>query len=367
MVIIFCFLLPNEGLSLSDTAITGILGARLFASRSSKNVGWIAGYNDPTAAKMLGEMRRWKKVTTHQKPVQTASGKLTIDESYQNSKFTVSSYNYRKLPVPTNVGDLRNHPDLLGAEIFHLVSDPNDIPRVVGEIIQAREQLAQNSRPRFIWEPPAHACNKTSQEAMISALPFIDVFSPTYKQFLGFFGHPKGVRRFLTWIRRCFNASVLREALMTELAKEIVGKVGPEGEGCLVIRAEESGTYLYAPEALLPHGVLHVPAYHTILNLARKVVDTTGAGSCFLGGFAMGMREGFLQGSIWGTVAASFAVEQFGLPIHDEQLMPDETWNGDAVRHRVSEFMTTAGFGQQDKEDAQPQNGLPLPGQTNAY
>ena len=313
---------------------------------------------------MLGEMQQWKKVTAHQKLVETASGKLTVDESYQNSKFTVSGYNYRRPPVPINVSDLRNHPDLLGAEVFHLVSDPKDVPQVVGEIIQAREQLGQNTRPRFIWEPPAHACIKANQATMISALPFIDVFSPTYKQFLGFFGHPKGARRILSWIRRCFNASVLRQALMTELAKEVVGKVGPGGEGCLVIRAGKSGTYLYAPEALLPKGVVHVPAYHTILNLARKVVDATGAGSCFLGGFAMGMREGFLHGAICGTVASSFAIEQFGLPIHDEHL-PDETWNGDVVHVRLSEFMTTAGFSQQDKEDAQPQDNLHLPGQTS--
>ena len=310
-------------------------------------------------------MQQWKKVTTHQKLVEAASGKLTIDESYQNSKFTISGYNYQKPPVPTNVGDLRNHPDLLGAETFHLVSDPKDIPQVVDDIIQAREQLCQNTRPCFIWEPPAHACTKDNREAMISALPSIDVFSPTYQQFLGFFGHPKGARRILTWLRRCFNASVLRKALMTELAKEVVGKVGPGGEGCLVIRAEESGSYLYAPEALLPQGVVHVPAYHTLFNLARKVVDATGASSCFLGGFAMGMKEGLLQGAIWGTVATSFAVEQFGLPIHDEQPLPDETWNGDTVHHRLSEFTTTAGFGQQDKEDAQPQNDLPLLGQTS--
>jgi hypothetical protein len=88
-----------------------------------------------------------------------------------------------------------------------------------------------------------------------------------------------------------------------------------------------------------------MPAYH---QDSEKVVDPTGGGNGFLGGLAVGLvRNGGFQAShetgklkeaaAWGSIAASFAIEQVGMPVlgHDGQ---GETWNGVRVEERLSDF-----------------------------
>lgn len=51
-----------------------------------------------------------------------------------------------------------------------------------------------------------------------------------------------------------------------------------------------------------------------------KIVDTTGAGNAFLGGFILGHSEtvDFVKAAHNGSVAASFVLEQVGLPKLDK-------------------------------------------------
>ena len=79
----------------------------------------------------------------------------------------------------------------------------------------------------------------------------------------------------------------------------------------------------------------------------RKVVDPTGGGNAFLGGFCVGLLtephpEGLTEfevGCIYGSVAASFAIEQVGMPKLSYTESDDkELWNGERVGDRMSEF-----------------------------
>lgn len=47
-----------------------------------------------------------------------------------------------------------------------------------------------------------------------------------------------------------------------------------------------------------------------------KVVNTTGAGNAFQGGFILGYSEtlNFIRAACYGSIAASFALEQIGVP-----------------------------------------------------
>jgi sugar/nucleoside kinase (ribokinase family) len=73
----------------------------------------------------------------------------------------------------------------------------------------------------------------------------------------------------------------------------VVVKLGAQGS--LVVRRDQE--------------VVAVPAYQTVAK------DPTGAGDSFMGGFAAGLLEtgDLVQAAIYGTAAASFAVEDFGL------------------------------------------------------
>lgn len=72
-----------------------------------------------------------------------------------------------------------------------------------------------------------------------------------------------------------------------------------------------------------------------------KVVDTTGAGNAFLGGFSVGLQttEDPREAAILGSVAASFALEQIGLPkFVPASWFSEETWNDSTVSTRIEKF-----------------------------
>jgi hypothetical protein len=77
-----------------------------------------------------------------------------------------------------------------------------------------------------------------------------------------------------------------------------------------------------------------------------KVVDPTGGGNTFLGGLAVALArgKGIEEAAAWGSVAASFAIEQVGMPIlgHDDE--GRETWNSVRVDERFEEFKTRLAF-----------------------
>jgi len=80
-----------------------------------------------------------------------------------------------------------------------------------------------------------------------------------------------------------------------------------------------------------------IPAYH---QDESAVVDPTGGGNGFLGGLAIAIvrGKGLEESARWGCVAASFMIEQIGMPILGQNSNGEETWNGVLVDERLGEF-----------------------------
>jgi sugar/nucleoside kinase (ribokinase family) len=80
-----------------------------------------------------------------------------------------------------------------------------------------------------------------------------------------------------------------------------------------------------------------IPAYH---QDSSKVVDPTGGGNTFLGGLgvALGRGESLEEAVAWGAVAASFAIEQVGVPEMTVNDKDEELWNGQKVLDRLAEL-----------------------------
>lgn len=79
-----------------------------------------------------------------------------------------------------------------------------------------------------------------------------------------------------------------------------------------------------------------MPAYH--FNNPAKVVDPTGGGNSFLGGFSLGyvLSHGNLKvASVSGNIAAGCAIEQLGVP-----KFRDNKWNGMSYAERLSHYIT---------------------------
>lgn len=89
-----------------------------------------------------------------------------------------------------------------------------------------------------------------------------------------------------------------------------------------------------------------IPAYWTRDEADEKVVDPTGGGNTFLGGLAVALARGrsMEEAACWGSVAASFAIEQVGVPLLGRDEDGEETWNGDRVGDRLRRLQERAGL-----------------------
>lgn len=103
------------------------------------------------------------------------------------------------------------------------------------------------------------------------------------------------------------NVSEAEAMLGPASPEEIVAKLINAGASCVALRMGAEGALVADTQS---GQMVHVPAVET------AVVDPIGAGNAFCGGFLVGWREtGDIQlAALYGSVSASFLVEQIGLP-----------------------------------------------------
>ena len=129
------------------------------------------------------------------------------------------------------------------------------------------------------------------------------------------------------------NVKIVEECCKTWLKSGI----GPDGTGLIVVRAGAKGCLVASRS-----GFEWMSAFH---QDPSRVVDPTGGGNAFLGGLAVCLARAQTSGDLalakeaaaWGSVAASFAIEQVGMPALNSDV-DEETWNGASVIGRLSEY-----------------------------
>ena len=224
----------------------------------------------------------------------------------------------------------------LRAKIFHLICTPSRCINLIQGILDERKQYFEYGadsirRPIFLWEPVPDACGLDDLPQLIKALEYVDVVSPNHHELASLFAE------------NLEGGDVEREMdQMKRQSEYLFNKGFNTKSGAVVVRCGERGCYLKTKRKSFM-----LPAYHQRSPSEglspSKVVDPTGAGNAFLGGFAAGMLErfglsqGLFTGAIYGTIAASFAVEQVGLP-KLEVIEGQEFWNRDQVQRRLQEF-----------------------------
>jgi sugar/nucleoside kinase (ribokinase family) len=141
-----------------------------------------------------------------------------------------------------------------------------------------------------------------NQQSFLEACKLVDVFSPNHIEFTALFRNTSTTS---------FDANDL-ESYSQILLDSSIGK---SGDGIVVVRAAEHGA-LSMSRTSRP---TWLPSYYE--NNAPEVIDPTGAGNTFLGGFVSGWQKtGDVHESVcYGHVAASFALEQIGLPKVEEE------------------------------------------------
>ncbi|KAJ4351052.1 hypothetical protein N0V95_004156 [Ascochyta clinopodiicola] len=296
------------------------LGARIFSPPpQSKSVGWIVDCGSDFPAELRDYIASWESgVVMRETP-----GRLTTRgwNGYGENEHRAFRYTTPKLRLAHE--DVQGT-DLLWAKSFHLICSPVRCMELVKNILQLRIQASPTTeRPLFLWEPVPDLCVPGELENCLEALKHVDVVSPNHGELGGFFGqYTDGMEH-------------VNHRLIESLCSQWLDSgIGPNGSGAVVLRSGKDGC-LVARRGLRKW----MPAYH---EDSERVVDPTGGGNGFLGGLAVGLvRCGGVaeleEAAAWGSVSASFAIEQVGMPVlaHNAQ---GETWNGVVVEERLSAF-----------------------------
>jgi sugar/nucleoside kinase (ribokinase family) len=215
---------------------------------------------------------------------------------------------------------------LLGSRSFHLICSPSRCVDMVTRILQRRKESFGEGfeRPIIIWEPVPDLCTPDELNNTYKALEYIDVISPNHEELgtLFDFKNPSGVDK---------------KAVESQVNKLLARGIGPTNDGSVVVRASKEGCFV----ANLNQRKW-LPAYY---QDPSRVVDPTGGGNGFLGGFAVGLvrKDGdVVEAARWGSVAASFCIEQVGVPslttVVSTSTCTDELWNDESVLDRLEEY-----------------------------
>ncbi|XXG94255.1 hypothetical protein Hte_000509 [Hypoxylon texense] len=357
------------------------LGARLFSPPPlSRSVGWIIDKGSDFPAALEDLIASWEtSVLIRPTPDRLTTRGWNGYDEHQNRAFRYMTPKKR-----LTAEDLTS--ELLTARSFHLICSPNRCRELVTEVKARRSGLCNADgsslpKPIFIWEPVPDLCTPDELLNCTNTLPLIDVISPNHSELAGFMGD-SGLDP---------ETGEISTKAVERACEQLLGSM-PLQSFAIVVRAGEKGCYLARnggrkrkvrptgqrkkPSAFLhgglrpdtdmealfagllqdPEGTIAreeievdpgverwIPAYHTD---ASKVVDPTGGGNTFLGGLAVGLARGksLEEAAAWGSIAASFAIEQVGTPVLGKHEDGKETWNGVTVDERFEEFKSRLAF-----------------------
>lgn len=290
------------------------IGARLLSPPpASSSVGWIvdAGTDFPPELRSL--IASWNtSALIRARPAATTRGW----NGYSGNEHR--SFRYLTEKKRLTAEDLT--PELLGARSFHLIcSAGRCIDQVRGIQNLRKEHFGEPpQRALFIWEPVPDLCTLEELAHIYKALEHVDVVSPNHDELAAMVGFQHG-------------SQVDQEAVEQHAQQFLDKGIGREGKGAVVVRCGAVGCFVLSRTTRK-----WIPACHTD---SSKVLDPTGGGNAFLGGLAVGLvRTDFdvVEAARFGSVAASYAIEQTGMP----QLgsLDPELWNGTNVLDRLAEY-----------------------------
>lgn len=172
-------------------------------------------------------------------------------------------------------------PDYVQAKGVHLMWGQT-FDELLGLIGQWREL---NPSVRFVWEPALEFLNGTAEE-FGQLFRELSLVSPDLEQ-----------AQSMTALD---NPVDMAKDLLTWGAPIVAIRMGADGS----IVATDQGECWQIPA---------VPP--------SRLTDVTGAGNAYCGGFLVGLVEGLspLEAALHGAVSASFALEQFGVPVFDAE------------------------------------------------
>ncbi|OAA54363.1 carbohydrate/purine kinase [Niveomyces insectorum RCEF 264] len=305
-----------------------VLGARLASGRAhAETVGCfvLAGYDFPEA--VLCRVREWAvQVALHVDDSKVSTRGLL---EYKDAEFSRKVFRYTTTPLQPTPDDLPPHFRLSSS--FHMLADPAAVERQVHRLLHVRMEVQANATaggPLLVWEPAPLFCNTSTRDAHVTACRLVDVFSPNHLELLSFFRSLSSHED---------TARISRREIEDLAEIFLASGIGPMRQGAIVIRAGYQGCLVSSPQITGHHCWL--PAFS---DASLHVADATGAGNTFLGALTFSLafyKKGIVEAAKFATVAASFALEQIGLPELQSQEGGKEHWNGSEFHARYERYM----------------------------
>ncbi|KAK4165188.1 protein MAK32 [Cladorrhinum sp. PSN259] len=356
------------------------LGARLFSPSPtlSKAVGWIVDQGSDFPPSITSLISSWETSCLFR----SDNSRLTTRgwNGYAPGSSEHRSFKYTTPKKRLTADDLAETP-LLYAKSIHLICSPLRCQELVASINSLRKEH-DIPRPIFIWEPVPDLCVPEELLNCTNTLPMVDVCSPNHSELAGFMG-TDGLDP---------ETGEISTSAIEQACEQLLASM-PLQSYTLVVRAGEKGCYIaknggrkrkpkaHKKKKVLIRGGLQpdtdmfslfaglmrdesdegvvareeievdpgverwVPSYYQGEEGKQKVVDPTGGGNTFLGGLSVALArgKGVEEACAWGNVAASFAIEQVGMPVLGET-DGKETWNGVVVEQRLKGFLERVGL-----------------------
>ncbi|WWD22808.1 hypothetical protein CI109_107302 [Kwoniella shandongensis] len=215
-------------------------------------------------------------------------------------------------------------------EWIHVVCNTTRAQLIVDELVQIRSHgltggLGKGWGAQMVWEPLPVCCKFEELDNILRLAPSFAVFSPNLLELESILGIVSSDTP---------TASNVVEAA-EQFHTRLVQSCGDPAKPAIIVRAGELGSYTLSSDW---RG--WVPAFWTEADQDR-VVDPTGGGNAFMGGLCAGLlisKGDIRSASIYAATAASFAIQQRGLP-HFTREHRGEVWNRDDPWRRLKELV----------------------------
>ncbi|KAI7890021.1 Ribokinase-like protein [Mucor mucedo] len=196
-------------------------------------------------------------------------------------------------------------------KILHLISSHERAIEIIDEWKEREILLNCVERTQFLWEPLPWACLPENLDKIYDATQRTEIITPNHEEIAAMLGLD-------------FKVVLVENGNDLKKTVEYLGNMFLDGlssaqDKVLVIRASKYGTMIITLKSRAIHWV---PAYWSWWSSEEQkhVVDVTGAGNAFCGGYAYGWDQTQgdpVESAYYGAVSASYAVEQMGMPSYE--------------------------------------------------
>lgn len=229
---------------------------------------------------------------------------------YLNEKKSIAAADWKEFGLKS----------LANIECVHLVCSAKRYSSIVNEM---REM---DCHPNvLVWEPIPDLCDKAHFEEISKILESNEeltlIFSPNAEE--------------------CARLLGEREPVTMPETTELIWKLDKlvSNKNVCVLRCGKLGSVSLSSrdDTTGERTLSHFPAYHE--NDSTKVVDPTGGGNAFLGGFCVGYTatSNLEVANICGNISAGCVIEQLGVPDFD---LHTQKWNGLTLSERLDRYLT---------------------------